>query len=319
MPCCDYRSHLRRVAEPGRVRFVIRANSQGPHMIRNYLLAAAMLPLAVPALAQEVEEVETTRAAPDMEGTVFDGDWLSIGVGAAYSPSYDGSDDFVVSVLPIVQGSLGGVDINPRPGGLALDFVPDSDDGVSFDLGVAARIRGSRASQIEDPVVESLGELDTAIEVGPTAGVTFSRVLHGFDSVSFNVDTRWDVAGAHGGMVIDPSVTYFTPLSRGIITSLTLSAEYVDDDFADYYYSVDAAGSAVSGLPTFQADGGFTKASATMLFGFDLDGDATNGGLALVGLAGYSRMLGDAKDTPLTSIRGDADQWFLAAGIGFTF
>jgi len=288
-------------------------------MRKPILLAACALPLAVPAFGQEVEPVETTRTAPEIEGTVFDGDWLSIGVGAAYTPSYDGSDDYVVSVLPLVQGSLGGVDINPRPGGLALDFIPDAENGPGFDLGVAARVRASRARQIEDPVVESLGELDTAIEVGPTAGVTIPRVLHQFDSLSFNVDARWDVAGAHSGMVIDPSVTYFTPLSRGIITSLTLSAEYGDDDYADYYFSVDAAGSAVSGLPTFQADGGFTKASATMLFGFDLDGDATNGGLALVGLGGYSRMLGDARDTPLTSIRGDADQWFLAAGIGFTF
>ncbi len=288
-------------------------------MRKLFPIAALALPFAAPTLAQEVEPVETTRAAPEIEGTVFDGDWLSIGVGAAYTPSYDGSDDYVVSVLPLVQGSLGGVDINPRPGGLALDFIPDAEEGPGFDLGVAGRIRASRARQIEDPVVESLGELDTAIEVGPTAGVSFPGVLHGFDSLSFNVDARWDVAGAHRGMVIDPSVTYFTPLSRGIITSLTLSAEYADDDYADYYYSVDAAGSAVSGLPTFQADGGFTKASATLLFGFDLDGDATNGGLAIVGLGGYSRMLGDAKDTPLTSIRGDADQWFVAAGIGFTF
>lgn len=282
-------------------------------------LAALSLIVAAPAMAQDGVPVETSRAAPPIEGTVFDGDWLSVGIGAAYSPSYDGSDDYVVSVLPLVQGSLGGVDINPRPGGLALDFIPDSRDGPGFDLGVAARIRANRARQIKDPVVASLGELDTAIEVGPTVGISLPRVLHGFDSLSFTLDTRWDVAGAHRGMVIDPSVTYFTPLSRGIIASLSLSAEYVDGDYADYYYSIDAAGSAVSGLPTFDAGSGFTKASATMLMGFDLDGDATNGGLALVVLGGYSRMLGDARRTPLTSIRGDANQWLVAVGIGYTF
>lgn len=288
-------------------------------MRTGFVLAAALFALPAIAQAQGGPPVETGEGPPDFGETIFDGDWVSIGVGAAYSPSYDGSDDYVISVLPIVQGSLGGVDINPRPGGLALDFVPDAEEGAGFDFGVAARIRRNRADQIEDPVVASLGELDTAIEVGPTAGVSFPGLLNPFDSLSFNLDARWDLAGAHDGMVIDPSVTYFTPLSRGVIASLSLGAEYVDDKYADYYFSIGPAASATSGLPQFDADGGFTKFSATVLTGVDLNGDATDGGLALVGIAGYSRMLGDARRTPFTSIRGNANQWFLAAGIGYTF
>ena len=282
-------------------------------------LAAALLAVPAAAHAQDVDTVETGETAPEFGDSVFEGDWLSVGVGAAYSPSYDGSDDYVVSVLPIVQGSLGGVDINPRPGGLALDFVPDAETGPGFDLGIAARIRRNRAAQIEDPVVAGLGELDTAFEVGPTAGVSFPQLLNPFDSLSFNLDARWDVAGAHGGFVIDPSLTYFTPLSRGVIASFTLGTEYVDGDYADYYYSIGPADSAASGLAQFDADGGFTKANATLLLGVDLNGNAADGGLALVGIGGYSRMLGDAKRTPFTSVRGDADQWFLAAGVGYTF
>ena len=32
-----------------------------------------------------------------------------------------------------------------------------------------------------------------------------------------------------------------------------------------------------------------------------------------------TKLLGDAKRTPLTSIRGDADQWLVGAGLAFTF
>ena len=53
--------------------------------------------------------------------------------------------------------------------------------------------------------------------------------------------------------------------------------------------------------------------------GFDLDGDFRNGGFAIGVAGGYTRMLGDAARTPYTSIRGDADQWFAAAGIGYIF
>ena len=293
-------------------------------------LLAVAFAIQMPVHAQDGVDVETSTVVPDIEEseddalmgpTVFDGDWLSVGIGGAYSPSYTGSDAYRFSVLPIVQGSLGGIDVNPRPGGLAFDFLPDADDGPGLDLGIAARLRNNRTDieDIDDPVVETLGELDTAFEVGPTAGVSFPGVLNPFDSLSFSVDARWDVAGAHEGFSANPSITYFTPLSRAIVTSLSIGAEYADSDFNDYYFSVSEAGSAVSGLPQFEADGGINSVSANLLAGFDLSGDATDGGLAIVTIAGYSRLVGDAKDTPLTSIRGDADQFFVAAGIGYTF
>jgi outer membrane scaffolding protein for murein synthesis (MipA/OmpV family) len=253
------------------------------------------------------------------EPSVFDGDYLSVGAGVAYGPSYAGSDDYTVYPMPLLQGSFHGVAIDPRSGGLALDFIPDPDKGVGFNLGVAARVRLDRAHQIKDPVVKSLGKLDTAVEVGPTAGVTIAQVLNPYDSLTFTADALWDVAGAHKGMVVDPSVSYFTPLSRGIAASLSLSAEYADSKFADYYYTIDPLGSAASGLPVFDAGSGFTRAGANLLLGFDLDGNLENGGLALVLVGGYSRMLGDARRSPVTSVRGSADQWLGAVGLGFTF
>ena len=284
------------------------------------LAATIAFAATAPAAAQDAGEPGvTSEGVPD--DTVFDGDFLSIGVGAGYGPSYTGSDDYVVFPLPIVQASVGGIDINPRPAGIAVDFVPDSGDGPDFSAGVVAKLNRDRASQIEDPTVELLGELDTAIEVGPTVGVSLPGVLNPFDSLSFTVDAVWDVAGAHDGMTVSPSVTYFTPLSRGIAASLSLSTTYVDDDYADYYYTVSPAQSVVTGgvLPAYQADGGFESVGANILLAADLDGDITNGGLSIVGIAGYSRLLGDAKRTPLTSVVGSADQFLVGAGIGYTF
>ena len=59
--------------------------------------------------------------------------------------------------------------------------------------------------------------------------------------------------------------------------------------------------------------------SSAAFVDIDLDGDLTNGGLALIALGGYSRQLGDSKRTPFTAIRGSADQWMGALGIGYTF
>jgi len=293
-------------------------------MISKILLSgAAMAALIIPvaAIAQEDGEARGGPAgnASDRPATVFDGDFLSIGIGAGVGPSYSGSNDYVLFPLPVVQASVGGIDINPRPAGLAVDFVPDSDDGVSFDLGIAGRLRSDRADQIEDPVVASLGELDRAVEVGPTASIKFPGLLNPYDSLSVSLDAAWDVAGAHDGMTVSPRVTYFTPLSRGAASSLSLGASFVDDDFAEYYYGVSPAQSATSGLPAFTAEGGLESLGANLLLAFDLDGDVTNGGLSLVVIGGYSRLMGDAERTPLTSERGSADQFLGGLGVGYTF
>ena len=251
---------------------------------------------------------------------MFDGDYLTVGVGGFYGPSYEGSDDQVFFPAPVIQGNLLGVAITPRTGGVALDFIPDAKDAkVGFSLGPVANIRRDRVTKIKDPVVKRLGKLDTAIEVGANAGVTVYDLVTGYDSLTFSADARWDVAGAHKGMLWSPSVSYFTPVSKGAAINLAVSAEHMDDDYANYYFSVSPAGTVASGLPTFQARGGWKNVGINALVGVDFDGDLTNGGLAGFVTGGYTRLLNDAKRTPLTSIRGDSDQWLVGAGLAFTF
>lgn len=277
--------------------------------------AAASQPLYAQA-----QEAETAKAdAPDRG--VFEGDWLTLGIGAGYGPSYEGSDDYVLFPAPLAQGSIGGFDFGARGPGLYVDLIADgnSDSNVKFLAGPLVRVRLDRNSKIKDPVVRALGKEDVAVEVGATAGVQISKVLHAYDTLTLSVDAQWDVAKAHRGRLITPTISYTTPLSEAIFTNLSLSATHVDDDYADTYFSIDAAGSLASGLPVFTADGGWKSYGATLLGGVDLSGDIRDGGWAIFSLVSYSRLTGDAKRSPVTSIRGDADQWFLAAGISYTF
>jgi outer membrane protein len=284
------------------------------HILSRAALVSLGLSLSSPLLAQE------EPAPAPAEESVFDGDYLTVGLGVAVGPSYEGSDNYTISPLPVALGSIGGIDFQPRGPGIAFDVIPDQKDAkVDFILGPVVRARFDRQNSIKDPVVRSLGKLDFAVEVGPFAGVQVNRVLNPYDSLTAQVDLRWDVAGAHDGMVIYPSLTYFTPLSRSIVTSLSASAEHVDDDYANYYFSISPAGSTASGLPTFNATGGWKNVSVASLTAIDLDGDVTNGGFSLIFLGSYSRILGDAKRSPVTSIRGSANQFFGAIGLGYTF
>jgi len=273
--------------------------------------------LCAPAFAQDVE----APAAEMPNRGVFAGDWVTVGLGAGYGPSYDGSDDYVLFPAPLAQGSVGGFDFGARGPGLYVDLIADGNSGsnVKFLAGPLFRVRMDRNSNIKDPVVRLLGKEDVAIEVGATAGVSFSKILHPFDTVTISSDIQWDVAGAHMGRIISPSIAYSTPLSTAIFTSISLSATHVDGNYADTYFSIDQVGSTASGLPVFDANGGWKSYGASLLGGVDLSGDARDGGWGIYGFINYSRLTNDAARSPVTSLRGDANQWFMAGGISYTF
>ena len=268
----------------------------------------------------QAQEADSSKAEVPDRG-VFAGDWLTLGIGGGYGPSYEGSDDYTLFPAPLAQGSLSGFDFGARGPGLYVDLVRDSnaEGNVKFLAGPLVRVRTDRNNNIKDPVVRSLGKEDVAIEIGATVGVSFSKVLNPFDSLTLSTDIQWDVAKAHRGRLISPNISYSTPLSTAIFTNLSLSATHVDGNYADTYFSIDAAGSAASGLPVFDAKGGWKSYGASLLGGVDLSGDVRDGGWGVFGLVSYSRLTGDAKRSPVTAIRGDADQWFLAGGISYTF
>ncbi|MEP3421541.1 MAG: MipA/OmpV family protein [Erythrobacter sp.] len=254
---------------------------------------------------------------------VFDETWATVGIGAGLVPSYSGSDDFRVFPLPLIVGRVAGVGISPNGPGFNLDLLSQGPTRgpakTSFSIGPSFRFRNDRTGGIKDNVVALAGELDTAVEVGVNGGVSFPGVLTRFDRLSLSTQVRWDILGAHDGMLIEPGVSYFRPIGTGAALQLSASASFVDDEFADYYYSISPAQSAASGLPQFQADGGLNSLGALGILTVDLDNNVLNGGFNVYAIGGYSRLVGDGADTPFTSIRGSADQFIGGIGIGYTF
>lgn len=266
------------------------------------------------------------RGAPpfQMPKIVFDENWLSVGIGAGLVPSYTGSDDYILFPLPLFVGRVGGVGLRPNGPGIRLDLLSPApalgpNQKTTFNFGPAVRFRNDRANQIEDEVVELAEDLDVALEVGLAGGVTFPGVFNPNDSVTLNTQVRWDVLGAHEGMLVEPTIGYSRPFGRGILFQGNVGLQFVDDNFADYYFTVTPDQSAATGLPLFEADGGLNSVSATAIINFDLDGNALNGGFNLYSVMGYTRLVGDAANTPFTDQRGDANQFIVGVGVGYTF
>jgi outer membrane protein len=273
--------------------------------------AAFALPLifAAPAFAQGDEE-----SLPN------DPNSLTIGVGGAYLPSYEGSDDYILTPVGLAFGKVAGFGFATRGTALYVDVIPDRPDApVSFDLGPLANVRLDRTSRIEDPRVRALGEIGTAIELGAWAGLTKNGVLHRYDSLGIRLAWQKDVTDTHESAVLTPAIEYRTPLSTRTLATFSVQAEHVGDRYARTYFSVTPAGALASGLPVFNADGGWKNWRATLLFGQTLTGDLRHPGLSLFGGVSYSRLLGDFARSPIVSTAGDRDQYLATAGLAYSF
>jgi MipA family protein len=268
----------------------------------------------------------TPASAPPVALTrpVFDETWATIGLGAAMAPSYAGSNDYVTVPLPLIVGRIGGVGISPNGSGLVFDVnspkpMMSPPKGARVAFGPAVRFRDDRNSRISDDVVARAARLDAALEVGGNVAVSFFEVFMPFDQLTIGMQARWDVLGAHDGMIIEPEVSYRAFLGNGFTLQAKASAEVVDDSFADYYFSVSPAQANATSLARFQTKGGLNRIGTTAIISYDLDRNPLNGGWALIGIGGYSRLVGDSADTPYTSVRGDANQFLAGLGVAFTF
>lgn len=267
-----------------------------------------------PALARSAPAPEIAA-----EPNAFTGDFLIVGAGAAVAPSYEGSDDMIVLPAGGIAGRLGGIGINPRAAGVALDVIPDSGKRVGISLGPVLRWRSNRSGRIGDEVVARLGKLKGVLEAGVNAGPTFKRVFNDYDSLSASVDVRWDVSGRGSGYIVSPGISYLTPLSRAQAAGMVLSANFIDDRYARYNFSISPAGSAASGLPAYEAHGGLKDWNLGVFTARDLSGDFLDGGFSIAVGGMYSHLYGSAAETPLTTLRGRRSQWLFGGGLAYTF
>lgn len=279
------------------------------------VLSSIAVPFA-PAHAQPGEG----QGPPDFtDGGPPPADFLTVGVIAAVGPTYQGSDNYRVLPLPSLRGRVGGFDFSTRGPGLAVDLLRESNPGnVNLILGPVTRARFDRNGGVGDDPVEALGEINIAVELGATVGIAVPGIVDRTDALTIQTDILFDVAGAHGGAIVSPSLSYRRVVGPAFV-SFGISATWADGEYHRTYFNVDAAGSAASGLPVFAARSGFQDIGVSANIAYDLSGNPFDGGWGLFAIASYARLLGDAADSPVTAIRGEADQLFGGFGISYTF
>lgn len=295
-------------------------NPSGRNDVRHLspALAGFVLLVAVPAHAQDATD---PVAAPEPVGSDADRNRLTIGLGAANLPDYEGADDNQWFPGAVAVGRVGGFDFFTRGSQLYVDLIRDRPGpGVNFELGVIGAVRLDRTQDIRNPQVRALGELDEAYEVGGFVGVSRTGVITSdFDTLTARVAMVHDVSDVHGSYVVTPQVNYTTPLSLGTLVSVGASADYVGRGYGRTYFSVTPAQALASGLRPYAVTGsGFRRLNFQAFALQSLGGDLRRG-FGIGGGVLYGRLLGDYADSPVVRDVGDRDQWSVALGVSYTF
>ncbi len=233
-----------------------------------------------------------------------------VGAGVAITPDYEGGDDYVVSPTLLGRYNLeagryvalvGGVDA-ARSGRLVLNVVPNS----SWEFGPALGVRYERKDP-DNERVKRMDDIDFAIEAG-------GYIRYGGTSWFTALGLSADVSGTYGGYIADLQVGYKHKVTSDFGLTYTASLSYADDEYMEEYFGVDGSDAANSGLPLYDADGGFKDYG----LGISVNYKFTNTWGLIAGFT-YHRMLGDAEDSPIVGDEGDKNQYKTSLAVSYSF
>jgi MipA family protein len=151
--------------------------------------------------------------------------------------------------------------------------------------------------ETDSPDLAGLGDVGTSLELGIFASYTFGPTRA-------RIRAQHDVLSGHSGMRIIGDLGVAIYRSERLVVTSNLSTTWTDGSYAESFFSVTAAQAITSGLTAFTATSGLKDIS--LAFGANY---MVTDNWALVGNAGYSKLLGDAKNSPIVSVQGSSSQF----------
>ena len=236
-----------------------------------------------------------------------------IGLGAAYSPDYEGGDDYEASIAPFGRYnwgsgryvSLGGTSGTEKAARLRVNLVSTAQSDT-WEFGPLLQYRLER-DDVDNNRVDRMRDVDAATELGVYGGFKSGPWAAGVGFVA-------DVSSEHDGALVYMKGKYDIPVNDSFAMNVGAHLTYADDDYMDTYFGVSANDSVRSGLPRYSADSGLKD------IGISLTGHYMfNKSWGLLGNVGYTRMLGDAEDSPLVDGVGDENQYSAVLAVTYSF
>ena len=235
-----------------------------------------------------------------------------VGLAVAVLPDYVGSDDYTFGVAPFARFTL------PNSERYFMLNVTELYFNVLnhpfYRFGPVLNYRFGRDNDVEDPFVKWMQEIDGTFEAGAFFGVDWKINNDRRNRFVADVELLFDIGDVYNGMNGTVSARYWHPFGQMFDGVIGVAFQFADDKFVNKYFGVNLVDSALSSLPFYQADGGVTNFRVFPGVVMHL---SEQWHLA-AGLR-YQRITGDAEDSPVVSMRGDANQWIVGLGAAYSW
>lgn len=227
------------------------------------------------------------------------GDWdITLGVGAAFGPAYQGSDEMDVTPFPFIDITWRDRLFLNNSHGFGVFLLNPDDVGAlggstveKVRLGVSVRPSESRDESASDHL-RGMGDVDLSAEVG-----AFASAEIGF--VALDAEVFFNPDGGHEGVTGEIGVSRSFALGRRARIGVRPFVKLGDATYAEQFFGVSAEQAARSGLAAYDAG------SAYYAGGVEVNGHVSlYGRWGLAGFARYQHLLGDVADSPLVEQEG---------------
>jgi outer membrane scaffolding protein for murein synthesis (MipA/OmpV family) len=232
---------------------------------------------------------------------------ISLGAGALYRPDYEGSDDYEVRAIPVLNISYRDFIILRGPA-LKIDVFQLTGSELSRDLSFGPLVKYDLGREANDnPVLRDLAEVDGGLDAG-----FFAEYQLG--PVSFGISAVQDTGDRHGGTLAQLQVDYGRPLGARLYAQFDASATWADDKYTRSYFGITPAEAQASGLRPFVASGGVKDVGTSVSLTYLLSRH-----WRVTGRLAYRSLLGDAADSPLVEDEGWKQQTNIALFASYEF
>jgi MipA family protein len=279
------------------------AAMRAPRFFAVTLVALGATGFQVNAQAQSVDKATTKTADP----------WaVSIGLGVASAPEYEGASKRASSVLPDLNikyttRDFGSISLGSKAKGLSWTMV----DQEAYSFGFGVQLDGGRVDNKDGSLLRpgskrlrGMGEVKSSVELAAfghvVLGVPFIlQVAKGLGDGKTNAKDL-SIKG-HGGTRVELMSEIPFELTKEFSLSVSPSVSWADTKFTQTYFGVTPEQAARTGFAAFKAKGGIRSVGLGVGANYKLGPQ-----WSVNAFANYSQLQGDAAKSPLVQKKGQA-------------
>jgi outer membrane protein len=259
--------------------------------------------------ARAVDLVADLDAPQQAETTTRAGPVYTFGLGVAYAPDYEGSEDYTaVPLWNLRAGNLYHPDTFVQVLGPTLRSNLLASE--HWRLGISGRYQPDY-DNVDNSRVQDLNDTEAAGLLGLTVGYDF--FAERAQDLAIELDAQYDVLEGNGG-ILTPRLRWQAPVSRQTVVGAAVSTTWGSEDYMGNRFSINADASDRSGLDAYDADSGIKNALVTGTASYRF-----TEAWSLTGIVAYSRLFSEASDSPIVDDEGDENQFLGGLLVNYSF